>query len=602
VRRLTIIVFLLPLFPPVISAQEPKIGDVTDGSQSRKVHVIRLIDQDSSTVWLDEQPLMPFSTRNTCGACHDYKKIASGWHFNAGGTDQLPGRTGQPWIWSDPVLLTQFPLSYRNWPGMFNPDSIGLKPFDFVGMFGRHSPGGGVGDDTARWDKANLLRWWISGRSEVNCLGCHNASPAYDPSEYAGQMIRQNYRWAPTAASAIASVTGSARDMPDNYDIYRGAAPDVAQIQPPSVFYDATRFDPRNNVFFDITIHIPDQNCMFCHSQVRADSLEDRSGDVHIRAGLHCVDCHTNGLDHMIDRGTGPGGNSCKNCHYRTGRYGAPKPEHAGLPPVHLEKLACTTCHSGPGPRQEPLPFKTSLAHALGLHGISRSQEQLPHIQAPVYAFDPEGKLSPFYLLWPSFWGNLKGKRLKPLNPLKIREIVNGVIGYIDSLGTGSWPSVSDSVVYQVLDTLRSSGIAEDEPVFLTGGKIFRQADGYRLKEIDAADIGPVIWPLAHDVRPAAQSLGSDGCTECHGNNAAFFFGRIKVDSPLPAHKQDPVTMSGFQQKSSLQRRLFAASFLFRPWLKGILIALTLLPLLIIFIYIIRGVKAVMESVKREEQ
>jgi hypothetical protein len=304
----------------------------------------------------------------------------------------------------------------------------------------------------------------------------------------------------------------------------------------------------------------------------------------------------------MIDRGTGSGGNSCENCHYRTGRYGAPKPEHAGLPPVHLKKLACTTCHSGPKPREETRPFKTSLGHALGMHGISRSQEQLPHIQAPVYAMDSEGKLSPFYLMWPSFWGNLKGDRLKPLNPLKIREIVNSVIGYIDSLGTGSWPQLSDSMVYQVLDTLRSSGIAVDEPVFLTGGKIFRQADQYKLNEVDTAITGPDIWPLAHDVRPAAQSLGSQGCPECHGNSSAFFFGRIKVETPLYAHRQDPLTMSAFQQKSSLQRRLFAASFLFRPWLKGILIALTSIPLLIIFIYIIRGMSAVIESIKREEQ
>ena len=599
--RITFVVALL-LFSSVLSAQEKKIGDITDGSQSRKVHVIRLIDDDSSTIWLDEQPLMPFSTRNTCGACHDYEKISEGWHFNAGETDQPPGRAGQPWIWSDPAILTQLPLSYRNWPGMYDPDSIGIKPFEFVGMFGHHSPGGGVGEDTARWDKENLLRWWISGPSEVNCLGCHNASPAYDPSEYAAQMVRQNFRWAPTAASAIASVTGSARDMPDSYDIYSGSAPDVAQKQPPVVSYDATRFDRQSKVFFDITIHMPDQNCLFCHSQVRADSLDDHSGDVHIRAGLHCVDCHSNGLDHMIDRGIGPGGNSCKNCHYQTGRYGAPKPEHAGLPLVHLEELACTTCHSGPKPGQETRRFKTSMAHALGLHGITRSPDQLPHVQAPVYAFDSEGKLSPFYLMWPSFWGNLKGKKLKPLNPMKIREIASGVIGYIDSLGTGSWPQVSDSLIYQILDTLRSAGLAADEPVFTAGGKIFRQADRYGLKEIDAADLGPDIWPLAHDVRPASQSLGSEGCNECHGNTSAFFFSLIKIDSPLPAHRHDPVTMSVFQQKSSLQRRIFAASFLFRPWLKGLLIALTSLPILLIFIYIFRGINAVMEYIKREEQ
>ncbi len=101
----------------LLTAQEVKIGDVWDGNRSRDVHTIRLIDHDSSTIWIDEQPLMPFSTKNTCGDCHDYNKIATGWHFNAGMKHNSGGRPGQPWIYSDPSCLTQLPLSYRQLAG-----------------------------------------------------------------------------------------------------------------------------------------------------------------------------------------------------------------------------------------------------------------------------------------------------------------------------------------------------------------------------------------------------------------------------------------------------------------------------------------------------
>ena len=581
--------------------QGSKIGDIADGNRSRDVHVVRLIDHDSSTIWLNEQPLMPFSARNTCGECHDYDRIASGWHFNAGYDPENDGRPGQPWIFSDPLSLTQLPLSYRNWPGAFNPDSIGLKPFDFVSIFGRHAPGGGIGDDDRCWNKENIVRWWISGPSEVNCLGCHDASPAYDHAEYASQMMKQNFRWASTAASDIAMVNGAARDMPDNYDIYRGTAPDEAQKKAPTVFYDPIRFNPQNKVFFDITTRIPDENCYFCHSQVIADSLAAPEEDVHLKAGLRCVDCHTNGLDHMIDRGNDSSENSCRNCHFQTGRYGAPKPTHDGLPPLHLVKLSCTTCHAGPKPRQNTRSVKTSMAHALGVHGINKSPGVLPHIAAPVYMTDESGVIFPNYLLWPSFWGKLSGDSLLPLNPLDIRQVVNDVIRFDDSLSTGSWPPVTDSLIYRVLDTLCLSGITGNEPVYVSRGGILKRGANRKLEAISSGSAGPYIWPLAHDVRPAAQSLGSDGCTECHDNNSPFFFGQIGPDGPLPLHEQVPVIMSDLQKKSSLQRRVFAASFLFRPWLKGLLIGATAFSMLVLFIYMLRGMNAIIHFLQREE-
>ena len=95
--KITVIMLISGVLP-VLIAQEPLIGDVADGSRSRSVHIIKLFDADSSVVWPDDQPLMPFSTKNTCGPCHDYRKISQGWHFNAGDSGAVSGRPGQPWI------------------------------------------------------------------------------------------------------------------------------------------------------------------------------------------------------------------------------------------------------------------------------------------------------------------------------------------------------------------------------------------------------------------------------------------------------------------------------------------------------------------------
>jgi hypothetical protein len=64
--------------PILLSAQDENIGDISDGSRTTPVHVIKLIDQDSSVIWLDESPLMPFSTKKTCEACHNYQIISTG--------------------------------------------------------------------------------------------------------------------------------------------------------------------------------------------------------------------------------------------------------------------------------------------------------------------------------------------------------------------------------------------------------------------------------------------------------------------------------------------------------------------------------------------
>ncbi len=180
-------------------AQKPKTQ--WDGSRTTPVHLIPLKDQFDQQIIPTQTNPLPFSARFSCAPCHDYSAIRNGLHFNAA-TAAEPGRAGEPWVWADEKTGTLLPLSYRKWEGVWDPASVGLTPWDFTLLFGRHLPGGGVAEP----DESAVTpgsRWEVSGRVEINCLGCHNASNAQDPSEWAKQILRENFGWAATAAANL---------------------------------------------------------------------------------------------------------------------------------------------------------------------------------------------------------------------------------------------------------------------------------------------------------------------------------------------------------------------------------------------------------------
>ena len=92
------ILLLSAFFAQTIFAQEPLLGDESDGSRAIPVHVLKLYDEHEGIIRPGDQPLLPYSTRYTCGKCHNYDTISQGWHFNAGQDSITEGRRGQPWI------------------------------------------------------------------------------------------------------------------------------------------------------------------------------------------------------------------------------------------------------------------------------------------------------------------------------------------------------------------------------------------------------------------------------------------------------------------------------------------------------------------------
>jgi len=629
--------FLLALCLPVAAAETEQklLGDESDGSRAHPIHRIELFAEPSGdgaepikvepNIDTAEEVLLPFSTRLTCGECHSYGIIKGGWHFNCVDPNVDPGRPGQPWIYVDARTGTQILLSYRSWPGTFRPEQFGLSDREFTKIFGRQTPGGGAGETD---DPVEVMRQYVSGKLEINCLSCHNADPRQDQGGtdgYAVQISRGNFRWAAAASSGLATVTGSADDMDEMYDPFDPFSVETAQSgtkKPPTITYHKNVFDHDNNVFFDIVREVPSQRCYFCHSNlyIGSDQTEKWSEDedIHLKAGLTCVDCHRNGMDHNIVRGYAgeqdetdnemAAVSSCEGCHLgehsasepTAGRLSAPVPKHRGIPTVHFERLTCTACHSGPWPGDETHPTKTSMAHRLGTPNVNKAREMLPHIASVVFAKQTDGKIAPHKLIWPAFWGVLKDDGVVPVELGTVKKVIEDVLSKEEFPFSGDWPDLTDDHIAKGLTALASDGSVEGKVVYVAGGRLYSLDDSGQLSEQeDYPAAKPYLWPIGHDVRPAAQSLGIRYCTDCHGTKAPFFFGDVTVDTPVAAARE-PKKMVEFQDISPSYAWAFAFSFVFRPWMKIVVLVSCAVMAFVLLLYGLKALGCVVKTLAGE--
>ncbi len=614
---LTVVWLCMPFFFGLPGAfADEKLGDVSDGGRSVSVHVMPLLtegesDGEGEQIYADDEPLLPFSTRQTCGECHSYATIRRGWHFNDVEPNVAAGRAGHPWILSEPGAATQIALSYRRWPGTFAPKRLGMTPAAFVRFFGRQMPGGGPGEMVERSDEPEeVLRGYVTGPLEINCLACHDAHYGYDQSEFAVQIARQNFRWAATAASEFASVTGSTAKVPNMFDFRISEVFDDPKIRPPTVTYRKSAFDEKSNVVFDIEREVPNQRCYFCHSSIDAvDEQPEKwqvDEDIHISAGLKCVDCHRNGLDHNITRGyecewqtsDNPlaARSSCEGCHLGdgsaapvAGRFAAPVPEHPGIPPVHFEKLTCTACHSGPWPGQIAIRTKTAMAHAMGTLGSNKSVDMLPHIVYPVFAKNTEGKIGPYKLIWPAYWGRMKGDNVEPVKLDIVKSIAVSVFAAGDIPRSGDWPKLTDEQITKCLSLLASKVPDDAKAVYVAGGRVYMLDKNGKLTSGENDSARPYMWAVAHNVRSAAQSLGVRRCEDCHSTDSPVFFGQVPVDTPVVSVAGAARQMIDFQQLSRRYTWFFAFSFVFRPWLKVVVLLSAVVILGVLVLYALRA-------------
>jgi len=585
------------------------------GSRSPYTHHLRLYDARGRTIDPSHSDAPPYSPYHTCKKCHDYRRIAHGYHFrdpsvpvpgDATTPDQATGdRPGEPWIWTDRRSGSQIPLSLHGWSGTYRPEEIGLGPVDFFTLFGRHVCGRGRHTTAAAPrqsrspDQRSAARWNVTGQPEIDCMACHAAGHNYNHATRAAEMARQNFAWAPTAALGLAKIVGAAKDLPGEDDADGSGGTGV------TTHYDPSRFDADGKVFFDVVRRPPNSACYACHTarlrgpRVPPDWQQDE--DVHVRAGILCVDCHRNGIDHHTVRGfegevhpTGQSvdSDSCRGCHMgredhqhgpsHAGRLGAPRPLHPGLPPRHLKTIACTTCHSGPRPTRVAWSVQTSMAHALGIPSQTRHDDDPPGIVEPVFFKNGRGQLAPYRMMWPAFWGWIRGDRIVPARPdvvakrlrraLRVRRDFHTELNRAslsdaerrEAIGAEAAHTPPDRLtdtqrqaieratltkaargfqekLVKALTTLsKQPGRENARAVFVAAGKAYRLTeDGAHVESFDHVAAKPYAWPLAHDVRPARQALGATGCTECHQHDAPLFYSRVTAVGPAP--EQAPV-------------------------------------------------------------
>jgi len=626
---------VLCLSAATAETEQKLLGDESDGGRAHPIHRLELFaepgEQGAEPVKIDpnvntdEEVLLPFSARRTCGRCHSYGIIKKGWHFNSVDPNAESGRPGQPWIYVDAKTGTQIPLSYRSWPGTFKPAQFGLSDREFTKIFGRQSPGGGAGETD---DTVEVMRQYVSGKLEINCLSCHNGDPRQDqggPTGYAVQISRGNFRWATAASSGLAAVTGSANDMDEMYDPFDPFSVESAQSgknKPPTITYHKNVFDHDNSVFFNIVREVPSYRCYFCHSDLYIGTEEaekwSEDEDIHLKAGLTCVDCHRNGIDHNIVRGYEgeeatsdnelAAASSCEGCHLgehsesepTAGRLSAPVPEHRGIPPVHFERLTCTACHSGPWPADETHFTKTSMAHRLGTPNVNKAREMLPHIASPVFAKQADGKIAPHKLVWPAFWGILKDDSVVPIELGTVEKVIVDVLSKEEFPFSGDWPELTADHIVKGLNALASGGSVEGRVVYVGGGRLYSLDDSGQLSEQkDHPAAKPYLWPIGHDVRPAAQALGIRYCTDCHGTKAPFFFGDVNIDTPVVAARESK-KMVEFQDISPFYAWAFAFSFVFRPWMKMVVLGSCALMAFVLLLYALKALGCVVKTLAGE--
>jgi len=547
----------------------------------------------------------PYSPARTCGKCHDYGKITEGFHFTQGAGEKAPpdlaarcqwvstpGNFGGPWC--SPAPLYRYLSSKEN----ASPKTMDMTAFTFLSSgCGACHPGGGSAEfdrDGKRYDLRMRdpaggmtaggdnrfdgdyyqARWSETGVLEADCLLCH--LPGYKMAERNRQVKALNFRWAATAGSGLGSVVGS-----------------IQEGKPVQVTYDKTRFQPDGTVQLNIVREPRNEACLGCHAQPgwkkRGANFRART-DVHLRAGLKCVDCHPAGSsaddpridgkeEHQIAKGDEPGGRvrddldgtvrDCADCH-STGYLGAPVARHAWLPPLHLERLACQACHIPErlvmpievqaSDRFNPDPYITpGMKQLWTFYGPDRRYrnhygilETMGYDDKPTEPFRPvlvryKGKIYPVnrvHSAWPAIETEGKPGLMMPKpgdivkmwnshlkDPARFPELSKIQDDNGDGVSEVNRPDEIDALIASVTAQLKESGYPMEgkRVVWVMNDRVY--SSGTRYREIPRApwEASPYgnVHKYSHDVYPAASALGVGGCTDCHSPASSFFFGAV---------------------------------------------------------------------------
>jgi hypothetical protein len=238
---------------------------------------------------------------------------------------------------------------------------------------------------------------------------------------------------------------------------------------------------------------------------------------------------------------------------------------------------------------------QTARAHRLGLPANDHPPEMLPRIAEPLFVRQADGKIGLHRMIWPAFWGRLKDEKVAPIPPDEVKALL--VKEPAPAAGQ-SKPSESphEERVARVLKALLKQDKALGEPVYVAGGRLFRlTADGKVVGAIHPA-AGPCSWPFAHDVRPAKQSLGSGGCTDCHAADSPVLFGQTEAASPFPLGEKHVKFMYELMGVDKDYHKLFGLSFVGRPLMKVVCSIAAAIIAVVLILYAFRGLGVLLKA------
>lgn len=551
---------------------------------------------------------VPYSPRQTCGAkgCHDYATITRGFHFTQGKGEKVPEDMARRYAWvTSPgnyggTWCSPAPL-YRQLAPKKNASArtIDMTSFDFVtATCGACHPGGGpletdregkrydawmrnpasgfvAGGENGLDGDYYKARWSETGVIEADCLLCHQ--PEYDFKKRNAELASLNFRWAATVGAGLGSVTGQ-----------------VNASEQPVVAYDKSRFDADGNVLVHIAPQPRNETCLVCHAKPnwkkRGASFSPRT-DVHLVAGLRCVDCHAAGSnaadkrirgheEHQFGKGDDPSGRvrddldntvrSCESCHLQ-GYRNAPRATHAWLPPLHLEKLSCQACHIparavksalvqasdvyNPAPRITPPPKHIwtfydqdrAFWNHYGELDLFSQKDQPTDVTRPTLirykgkifpgnrvhsafvGFEEKGETKLNQLFMKDFFMMWTVHRADP--KIKYPELATITDDDQDGVVEVNRPEEIDALLAAVKAHLIATGFPLDgrRLVWVANSKAYYSATESRdlPREAWEATAYASVYKFSHDVSPARAALGSGGCTDCHASGSPFFAGAV---------------------------------------------------------------------------
>ena len=99
---------------------------------------------------------------------------------------------------------------------------------------------------------------------------------------------------------------------------------------------------------------------------------------------------------------------------------------------------------------------------------MHRRDDVAPFIVEPVFVRQADRKIAPHRMMWPAFWGRMKGDAVTPLVPDVVKQSTQGVFGGKEAK-LDEWKPLTEEQIAKGLEVL-SAKKEDGESVYVCGG------------------------------------------------------------------------------------------------------------------------------------